>query len=150
MQMLYTGHNGQVQVDDQGITISRKGVLGFLTQGLKGDKRIPFDSITAVQFKSAGMLTNGYIQFTISGGNESRGGVLKATSDENTVMFRAGEQGTAFAQLRTLVEGRIADRRRGNAAPSAADEIERFASLRDRGLITTEEYEAKKRVLLGL
>ena len=39
------------------------------------------------------------------------------------------------------------------AAPSAADEaaatIERLANLRDQGLITPEEYEAKKRELLG-
>lgn len=27
------------------------------------------------------------IQFTLLGGNESRGGILAATKDENTVMF---------------------------------------------------------------
>jgi hypothetical protein len=37
-------------------------------------------------------------------------------------------------------------------APTAADDatatLERLASLRDRGLITAEEYDAKKRELL--
>ncbi|BDP98232.1 hypothetical protein EfmGK961_20480 [Enterococcus faecium] len=32
-------------------------------------------------------MSNGYIQFTLLGGNESRGGILAATKDENTVMF---------------------------------------------------------------
>jgi hypothetical protein len=34
--------------------------------------------------------------------------------------------------------------------PSATEEIERYASLKERGMITEEEYEAKKRQLLGL
>ena len=33
-------------------------------------------------------MSNGYIQFTIvAGGNESRGGILAATKDENAIMF---------------------------------------------------------------
>ena len=41
------------------------------------------------------------------------------------------------------------------AAPSGAnesylDELEKLAGLRDKGIITTEEFEAKKRQLLGL
>ena len=34
--------------------------------------------------------------------------------------------------------------------PDYLDELERLASLRDKGIITTEEFEAKKKVLLGL
>jgi len=33
---------------------------------------------------------------------------------------------------------------------SAADEIERFAKLKDSGALTEEEFQAKKRQLLGL
>ena len=32
---------------------------------------------------------------------------------------------------------------------SEADELERFASLRDRGVITNDEFDAKKRAILG-
>jgi len=34
--------------------------------------------------------------------------------------------------------------------PAYMDEIHRLASLRDQGLITNEEFEAKKRQLLGI
>jgi len=34
--------------------------------------------------------------------------------------------------------------------PDYLDELERLASLRDKGIITAEEFEAKKKVLLGL
>ena len=48
------------------------------------------------------------------------------------------------------------DRRDAPPAPSiaptedVADQIRRFASLRDEGLLTPEEFEAKKTQLLGL
>ena len=65
--MHFDGLNGQIEVLEDRIVISRKGVFGFLTQGLKGDKTIPFASITAVQFKTASAFFNGYIQFTVYG-----------------------------------------------------------------------------------
>jgi hypothetical protein len=36
------------------------------------------------------------------------------------------------------------------AAPSAADEIKKLAGLKDQGIITQEEFAAKKKQLLGL
>ena len=36
------------------------------------------------------------------------------------------------------------------AAPSAADEIKKFKELLDMGVITQEEFDAKKKQLLGL
>ncbi|HEX4859750.1 MAG TPA: SHOCT domain-containing protein [Rhizomicrobium sp.] len=35
-------------------------------------------------------------------------------------------------------------------APSAADELEKFAGLHAKGLITDEEFAAKKKQILGL
>ena len=36
------------------------------------------------------------------------------------------------------------------AAPSYADELEQLAKLRDQGVITAEDFEAKKKQLLGI
>lgn len=82
------GVNGQIAVYEDRIIIERRGVLGFMTQGLAGTKTIPMDSIMSVQFKKGNMLTNGFIQFGILGGREGRGGVFNATQDENTVMIK--------------------------------------------------------------
>ena len=106
--MHFDGHNGQIEVLEDRIVISRKGVFGFL---LKGDKTIPFASITAVQFKTASAFFNGYIQFTVHGGNESRGGIASAGTDENSVMFRAGRQAEEFARLKAIVEAKICPKR---------------------------------------
>lgn len=148
--MHFKGHNGQIDLFEDRVVISRKGALGFLTQGLKGDKAIPFSSITAIQFRDAGAFANGYIQFTVKGGIESRGGIFAAGADENTVMFRQGKQAEEFSRLRALVETKIMSSKADNGPVSAADELAKFAALRDRGIITVEEFQQKKRMLLGL
>jgi hypothetical protein len=38
----------------------------------------------------------------------------------------------------------------GGEEPSYLDELERLGSLRDQGIITDQEFEAKKKQLLGL
>lgn len=147
------GVNGQLTVMPDRIIISRKGMLGFMTQGLKGDKEIPLANITAIQMKQPG-LTRGYIQFSIHGGIENRGGVFDATKDENTVMFSAGQR-KDFEQAKTLIDQYRAALSSAQHAPaaaplSAADELAKWAALREQGVITAEDFEAKKRQLLGL
>lgn len=146
--MIYDGRNGgTVEVLDNVLIIRRKGVGSFLTQGLKGEKRIPFSSITSVQFKEPGV-TTGYIQFGIMGGVESRGGVFNATTDENTVLFLAKAL-EEFRQLRNLVESRIGRPVTATPQPAAssvsfAEELTRLADLRDRGVLTEEEFAEEK------
>jgi len=153
--VIFDGRNGgTVELLENVLVIRRKGVASFLTQGLKGEKRIPYASITSVQFKEAGF-TTGYIQFGVSGGIENRRGVWDATTDENTVLFtkEAAEQ---FRKLRDIVEDHAAAARRGGSAsngppPAAniADELTRLADLRDRGVLTDEEFAEQKARLLG-
>ena len=64
------GHNGTVTFDGDFVTIERTGFLARTSVG-KGTKRIPVSSITAVQWKPAGGMVNGFISFTVGGGNEA-------------------------------------------------------------------------------
>jgi Domain of unknown function (DUF4429) len=73
--MQVKGRNGTVTFDGQTVTIDRKGFVARTTVG-KGTKSIPVHSITAVQWKPAGM-TVGFIQFTLSGGSERRSVALR-------------------------------------------------------------------------
>src|SRR5438309_1063922 len=79
------GRNGQLEVTSNAVVIRRAGVMGFMSHPTKGEKSIPLESITAIQLKKPG-LTAGYIQFSIAGGLEARGGVFDATRDENTIL----------------------------------------------------------------
>lgn len=103
------GVTGRVEVDEDFVTIRRKGALAKANYGFtRGEKRIPIASITAVQFKKPG-LTNGYIQFTVPGGIESHRGVLDATKDENSVVFSRAHL-VEFEAIRSHIELRIANR----------------------------------------
>ncbi len=155
-QLYYVkGVNGQITVYDDKVVIDRKGFLGFASQGLAGSKTIPMSSIQTVQFKPGTMVTNGFIQFGILGGKEAKGGVFKATTDENTVMLRMGEQTEIGEQIKDFIENQILERSKPqttviNQQVSAADEILKLKDLLDMGILTQEEFDAKKKQLLGL
>jgi membrane protease subunit (stomatin/prohibitin family) len=149
MTMHVSGYNGQIRFDGESVLISRKGGIAFLTQGLKGEKRIPVSNITSVQFKSANAITNGYIQFATAGG-ESRGGVLDAGSDENSVMFLKRMQ-PMFEELRKAVEEAVQKRALGHqaAAESPLDSLKKLKELLDAGVISQGEFDSKKASLMG-
>jgi hypothetical protein len=107
-QVNVSGIGGQITLTNKRVIIKRNGVLGTLGHGLKGNKEIPIKNITAVQFKRPGSLTNGYIQFTILGGVESRGGIMDATGDENTVLFD-NKQESDFLEIKRYIDSQIDD-----------------------------------------
>jgi hypothetical protein len=148
VQMSAKGVNGQLELLEGRIRISRKGVLGFLTQGLKGDKEINISSISSIQWKKAGAFTNGYIQFAFHGGAEAKGGLFQATQDENSIMFTKAQE-AEFEKIRDEVHRRVNAGATGSS-DSVADEIKKLADLRDQGIITSEEFEAKKKQILGI
>ncbi len=99
------GVNGQIELYENRIIIKRKGVLAKMTQGFfKGEKEIFLNKISGIQLKKAGMLSNGYIQFTLSGGNENTKGALSATQDENTVFFNKSNNASAEKLKKKIYE----------------------------------------------
>jgi hypothetical protein len=144
-----SGVNGQVELLNDRVRIRRAGLVAVLSQGLKGDKEILLSSITSIMFKKAGWAFNGYIRFHFMGGAEGRGGILRATRDENTIMFNSFQQ-KPFEALKIAIEQRMTESKNQTTAPSYLDELEKLAALRDKGIITEEEFIAKKIVLLGL
>lgn len=143
------GLGATITLRRDGITITRHGGASFLTHGLKGEKRIAFASITALQLKEPGRRMSGYLQFSILGGVESRRGIWDATLDENTVMY-AAEQADAFLRLRDRIEAEMAATRLPAAANgSVADEISKMAALHDRGILSDAEFALQKASLLA-
>lgn len=148
--MFVKGVNGQIEFDGGSVTIVRKGAMALMSQGLKGDKRIPVGAITSVQFKDANMLTNGYIQFA-TGAGESGGGILAAGSDENSVVFKASQK-SEFTELRTAIEAAMTASRQVNSQPQAEsplDGIKKLKELLDLGAISQDEFESEKTKLMG-
>jgi hypothetical protein len=150
------GHGGQIQFDGQYVTITRKGFLARASVG-KGEKRLHISQITAVQWKPAGAFVNGFIQFTVPGGNERRSAFGSQTSsaaqDENSVVFTKQQQ-PEFEKLRAALDQAIAAQHAPQAPVAAvpaslADELTKLAALRDQGVLNPAEFEQQKARLLG-
>ena len=145
--MLARGIGADVELLGSHVRIIRhKGLGNLILHGMKGDKEIAISAITSVQFRPAGTMTRGYIQFGFMGGQEAKGGIFQAASDENTVMFDKNREDEFIAVKDELERLRAGSQE----TSSAADEITKFADLRDKGIITASEVEAKKQQLLGL
>lgn len=149
--MFVKGYNGQIDFDGKTILITRKGGLAFLSQGLKGDKKIPIGNVTSVQFKNANLLTNGYIQFATAA-SESRGGLFDATKDENTIIFTKNMQ-PEFEELRSAIEQAVENHSAasvsGGVSESPLDALKKLKELLDLGVIDQQEFESKKQTLMG-
>jgi hypothetical protein len=150
------GLNGTVRLESDFLTISRKGFMARASVG-KGEKRILLNQLTAVQLKPAGPVINGFIQFTVGGGNESRSRfgsqTRNAAEDENSVIFTWAKR-VEFEALRDAVERAMADRHRPQqhaapATPSIPEQITQLAGLRDAGILSDQEFETKKQELLA-
>lgn len=138
------------------IIIRRRGIGNFFVhQGIKGDKTIYIDDISSVQLKLGGM-TLGYLQFSIAGGNESIGGVTAAVSDENSFAFYAEKNEIATRIKNTIDRLKREQSRPAVFAPSKApsasktDELREYQKLMLEGVITAEEFEAKKKQILNI
>lgn len=146
------GVNGQMYLVDDAVRITRKGLIGSMGHMGRGEKEILISQVTSIQFKPASFFTNGYIQLAFMGGREHKGGLLSAAADENTVMFKKGQQ-ASFEALRDELNRRMRAARQPvqAAAPQVdvATQLERLAGLRTQGILTDEEFQAQKARLLA-
>jgi hypothetical protein len=147
MNKEYKGYNGTLVLTDTGVTIKR-GAKGFMFGGgmLRGDKSIPYSGIVAVQLKKGGM-NAGYIQLTLKGGTQVKGGLRRSTRDDNSVIFYA-YRNKKFAEAKHLIEERIIQTSQPQVN-SSLDELEKLAQLKEKGIITQAEFDKKKAQLLA-
>ena len=150
------GRNGQITFDGDTVVISRKGSLGFLSHGFVGEKRIDISSITAIEFKETGAWVPGFIRFDYAGSTPMTGGAREADFDPNGVVFSDPGANREFKALRGAIEdARVKLRSPESPTPvgtggGVAEELEHLASLRDRGILTADEFaQQKARVLQG-
>ena len=150
--MYAQGHNGQITIEGDWLVITRKG-FGRIGHSA-GDRRIPLASITAVQMRPAGALTNGFIRFTVPGSPELRGGMRNAGSDENAVLFTKKHQ-AEFEAVRQTIESYIGHRANmgmgqpTQAGPDLAAQLAQLDQLHQTGALSAQEYAAAKARLIG-
>lgn len=135
-----------IEVYKDKVVLTGKGFVNKLSGGVKGSKTIPFESITAIQFKEPG-LTTGYLQFSVSGSREARPGVSNAVYDENTFPFKKDTE--KVLKIKTYIESQKTNNKKGFSHTSAADELSKLAELKNRGMLSDDEFSMAKMKILN-
>src|SRR5215218_3394454 len=102
-QLSADGVNGIVELDGDTVRIWTKGALSLVNPDLMHFKEIYLGDIASIQFRGAGLLTHGYIQFTFFGGGGPRARLDEAVRDGKAVMFRKRQQ-AEFEDIRDTIE----------------------------------------------
>ena len=150
---IYNGHNADLYVYPTRIVISGKGYNHSM-----GEKSIPMHAISAVQMKASTPMVYGCIEFNVVGEVASSaagiGAGIRGRISENTVVFASGKDDAKVRKIKEYIESIIYSQKAGNQTiiqqTSDADELKKCKELLDMNIITQEEFEAKKRLLLGL
>ncbi len=147
-----------ITADDNGITFNRKGLSSALNRGHVGADKVPYYAVSAVNYKDPG-LTRGNFGVSTNGDDNQHGGYASfdaissgsAYSQKYMVVFGRKHK-DEILKLKAFVEEKVkeAHQPKETTQSSAADEIAKFKKLADNGVITQEEFEAKKKQLLGL
>lgn len=148
MGLILSGTTETLEIYDDRIVIRGISKLSILRKG--GAKTLYIKQITGIQFKSATTFGPGWLHFVVPGDRDMAPCVQGAAANENAVLFQKKEN-EAAEQVKAQVEALIASANAttGSSA-SNADEILKYKSLLDQGVITEAEFEQQKKKLLGL
>lgn len=142
--------------DDKVVITVKAGIGSFLTGNVSdGEKTIYFVDCIGVQYKKSGFQI-GYLQFETATGtmNNKNSNFF----NENSFTWDTTKQSNeTMEEVANYCKRRI-DEIKANKNSSAttilqtspADELKKFKELLDMGIITQEEFDRKKKELLGL
>lgn len=162
MAITVKGTNGTITADDEKVTISRKSFVGFIMQGVKGDRIIFYKDVKSIEYKKPSLLINGYIQFITNAELATEGKInllggssKEAMKDPNLVILQGYKKKMVNGgqELYEFVLKKLDEYKQDhpqNEHYSSADEITKFKRLLDEGAITQDEFDKKKNELLNL
>ena len=143
-----------MKVYDNRVIIGTNETLGSLVTGnvSDGEKTIYYRDCIGVQFKQSG-LQIGYLQLETASGIMNK--MQNNFFNENTFTFDLSVQSNEkMIEVADYVKNKVEETKNGGGQTvknvSAADEIKKFKELLDMDIITQEEFDAKKKQLLGL
>lgn len=126
--------------------------LVFGTSMTQGEKTIYFKDAIGVQYKPSS-IADGYIQVETAAGGVSTSN--SQYSGENSIQFSGKKSNEEAEIIVSYIRKQIEDIKNAPAGGvvqqlSPAEELKKFKDLLELGVITQEEFDAKKKQLLGL
>lgn len=139
------GH-GSIELHESKIVINKSNAAkGKLLAG-KISRTIYLHQLAGITVKKGGF-SAGHIHFETSG-SEAKKGYRNNVNDDATVVFGM-QLNSAALKFKEDVENQLVKINSGiSTGGSAADELAKFKDLLDKGVITQQEFEQKKKKLL--
>lgn len=140
--------------EDKVVLTVKAGIGSFLTGNVSdGEKTIYYVDCIGVQFKKSGFQI-GYLQF------ETAGGIMNNKSsnffNENTFTWDTTKQSNEKMEevanycKKMVDEYKSGKHNKSSVQISPAEELKKFKELLDMGVLSQEEFDAKKKQILGL
>lgn len=140
--------------EDKVVLTVKAGIGSFLTGNVSdGEKTIYYVDCIGVQFKKSGFQL-GYLQFETAGGIMNNKG--SNFFNENTFTWDTTKQSNETMEKvanyckKMVDEYKSGKRNQSSAQISPAEELKKFKELLDMGVLSQEEFDAKKKQILGL
>ena len=154
MKLILNGRQKKsVVVEGNSIRINKGGGIFASAR----EKTIPIRNITSVEVKKPGAMTVGFIQFSIAGAKARdssftiSGGAFDAVQDENSVVFADKTSYEIALKIKDYVENYSeSPSPQSDQRNSVAEEIRKLKTLLDEGILNDDEFNAKKKQLLGI
>ena len=157
------GTDSVVQVFEDRVEISRKTGwnltrLSFAVGG-KGTRTIPISTIRSVEVREMTGFVTGMLFFDTGEGTARSAPIGMLGGGTNNQILIGGvynkkeyceEVNAKLHQIKKYIESRVISGTAPQAALSPMDELKKLKGLLDEGIITQEEFDAKKKQLLGL
>jgi hypothetical protein len=145
----YDGYNGQIEVDDDELVITRDGLVARAAFGKDTpERRIPLQALSGVRLKEATRLKNGWVQLLLGGETPAELSAGTAASNANTVMFTHKKR-SQFGELHDRLTAVVARNAEAGIDPAQAewDQVSgqqgRFDKLASQELAPQERAEQK-------
>lgn len=150
------GSTGEVSFTGTSVLIRRKGLLGAMRQisGIgRGNKDVPLSAVTGVRIEPGSLMNKPFFQLIHSGDVQVQGGANDVGNDDNSVFFSKKSM-PDFERLAQLILAALSETKSPPltwALPveDLTDTLKKLASLRDSGVLTEEEFSAKKAEILS-
>lgn len=134
-----------MELTDDGVIFKRGQNDLMIHKALRGETKVLYSQIQEIKFKEASLTSTGYLQ--LSTPRSSMVGILRTVDQpQNAVKFKR-EQNEEALKLKAEIEERMNNK---TTSDYELNSLKDLKSLLDEGIITEEEFQAKKKQILGI
>ena len=121
---------------------------GFLQKESSSD--FSYKNLRQVALVEGGLISKGYIYLNVGGETPN----VVWPNDPNGVLLKGKSNNSLAKEIKSFIEKKMTEQSSGSqnvvVELSGADELKKYAELKEQGIISQEEFDAKKKELLGL